>query len=299
MPAYVSIAPYRVFNRAAYSSGFLGPKYAPLTVGASDVFRRPAPASDTDYAELKVDDLAPPDAVDADRVQRRIDMWRTLQSDFLADHPLEAPLAHDTVYQRAVRLMNSEAAKAFDLEEEPDRVRDQYGRGRFGQGCLMARRLIEQGVSFVEVSLAQYGNGALAWDTHRNNFATVKSLCEELDAGWATLMRDLDERGLLDSTTIVWMGEFGRTPKVNRGGGRDHYPKAWSCVLAGGGIRGGSAYGRTTDDGAEVADGKVGAEDVLATLSEALGVPCDTQNVSGGGRPFRIADGTPIKDILA
>ncbi len=299
MPNNVSISPYRAFNQAAFSPGFLGPKYAALTVGATDVFQAAQPGQNDDYAELRVDDLQPAANVDERQVAGRVELWRTLQDSFLSTHQLESPVAHNTVYERAMRLMNSEAARAFDLTEESDKVREAYGRGRFGQGCLMARRLIEQGVGFVEVSLGTFGGGALGWDTHRDNFNIVKSLSAELDAGWSMLMKELDERGLLESTTILWMGEFGRTPKINRGTGRDHFPGAWTCVLAGGGIKGGQAYGKTSEDGTTVEDGKVDVGDVLASLCRAVGVSPDKQNISELGRPIRIAEGRAIEDVLA
>jgi hypothetical protein len=302
MPAYVSISPYRAFNQAAFAPGFLGPRHAALTVGAADVFQfqqpQPADAAASTYADLRVDDLTPPDGVSESQVSGRMNLWNALQQNFLKDHPAAAPVAHDTVYRRAQRLMNSASAKAFHLEEEPASVRDAYGRGRFGQGCLMARRLIERGVPFVEVSLGTFGNGSLAWDTHAGNFAAVKSLSAELDAGWGTLMTELAERGLLESTTIVWLGEFGRTPKINAAAGRDHFPNAWTCAFAGGGIRGGQAYGKTTPDGMEVAENPVQVGDVLATLSSAVGVDPATQNISELGRPIRIAEGKAIADIL-
>ncbi|MCH8924430.1 MAG: DUF1501 domain-containing protein [Planctomycetes bacterium] len=273
---------------------------AALTVGATDNFQRAAAqTSDSGYARLVVDDLAVAEGVTTARASGRLDLWRTLQDDFLATHQSGSPLTHDTVYQRAIRMMQSEAAEAFDLSRETDKVREAYGRGRFGQGCLMARRLVEQGVPFVEVSLGGFGGGALGWDTHRNNFQIVKNLSAELDAGWGTLMEELNERGLLESTTILWMGEFGRTPKINRGGGRDHYPKAWTAVLAGGGIKGGQAHGRTSDDGTTVTAGQSSAEDLLATLCKALGVDPTTQNLSEIGRPFKISDGEPIEEVLA
>jgi hypothetical protein len=299
MPAYVSVSPYRAFNQAAYSPGFLGPRYAPLTVGATDVYNAAAANAGEGYADLKVDNLAPGAGIAGKQFDERLALWRTLQQGFLSNHQADTPIAHDTVYQRAVRLMNSKAAKAFDLTEESDKVRDAYGAGRFGQGCLMARRLIEQGVSFVEVSLGAFGGGSLGWDTHRNNFQAVKNLSTELDAGWATLMSELDERGLLDSTTIIWMGEFGRTPKINRGGGRDHFPAAWSAVLAGGGIKGGQAYGKTSADGTTVEENKVDVGDVLATACQAIGISPDRQNDSEMGRPIRIAEGKVIKELLA
>lgn len=297
-PAYVSIAPYRAFNQAAFTPGFLGPQHAPLTVAATDVYQA-QPQAAGDFAQLPVDDLYPPEGTKPAQVEGRMELWNTLQQDFLRDHPSTTPLAHDTVYRRAQRLMHSAAARAFAIEEEPAKVRKAYGRGRFGQGCLMARRLVEAGVSCVEVSLGTFGGGALGWDTHRDNFNIVKRLSAELDAGWATLMSELSDRGLLESTTIIWLGEFGRTPKINRAGGRDHFPAAWTTVLAGGGIRGGQAYGRTTADGMEVAENPVHIGDVLATLCRAAGVSPDKQNISELGRPIRIAEGKPIEEILA
>jgi hypothetical protein len=297
MPQNVSIGPFRAFSQSAFGPGFLGPKHAPLTVGAAD---NPQPQASADgYAELRVDDLVPPAGIEPDQVKQRMELWRMLQTDFLATHRGPSPIAHDTVYQRAVRLMNSSAAEAFDLSKESAAVRDAYGPGRFGQGCLMARRLIERGVSFVEVTLGDNAGNAIAWDTHQNNFATVKSLSEQLDAGWSTLMRELDERGLLASTTFLWIGEFGRTPQINAQGGRDHFPAAWSCVLGGAGIRGGQAYGRTSADGTTVEEGKVDIGDILTTLVTALGLDPAKQNLSPLGRPIAIAEGKAIKEILA
>jgi uncharacterized protein (DUF1501 family) len=299
LPGFVSIAPYRAFNPAAFAPGFLGPRYGPLTVGATDVFQAQANQPAGGYAELRVDDLRPASGIDSARLARRMDLWSGLQASFLAGHPLPSPLAHDTVYRRAARLIEGETSSAFDLEEEPASVRDAYGKSRFGQGCLLARRLVERGVPFVEVTCGAFGGGQIGWDTHRNNFEAVKNLSAELDAGWATLMKELDERGLLESTTLLWMGEFGRTPKINQGAGRDHYPAAWTAVLAGGGIRGGQAHGRTSDDGMTVEEGRIEVGDLLATLCAALGVPPDRQNISDIGRPFRIAEGTPIRAVLA
>ncbi|MDX1947702.1 MAG: DUF1501 domain-containing protein [Pirellulaceae bacterium] len=299
VPHYVSIAPYRAFNQAAFGPGFLGPRHAALTVGATDGFQSAPPATSAGYAELKVDDLAPAAGIGDEQFTGRVELWRSLQAGFLATHRGPAPLAQQTVYERALRLMNSNAAEAFDLSSEPVAVRDSYGRGRFGQGCLMARRLIERGVSFVEVTLGSVSENTLGWDTHLNNFPAVKSLSAELDAGWGTLMKELAERGLLDSTTILWIGEFGRTPTINPQGGRDHFPAAWSCVLAGGGIKGGQAFGKTSAGGEEVTDGKVDVPDVLATLSAALGVDPETKNISDQGRPIKIAEGKVIRELLA
>ena len=163
----------------------------------------------------------------------------------------------------------------------------------------MARRLVERGASFVEVTLGSSATGNFGWDTHNNNFEAVAALSAELDAGWATLMTELQEMGLLESTTIMWMGEFGRTPQINARAGRDHFPQAWTSVLAGGGIAGGQAYGRTSPDGMSVEENKVGVEQVLATLCAALGVPPHTENITNTGRPLPIVDGSPIGQILA
>jgi len=174
VPHYVSISPYRAFNQAAFSPGFLGPRYAALTVGATDGIRAAAPQASGGYAELKVDDLTP--GVERSQFGGRVDLWRTLESQFVSNHRGPSPAAHQTVYERAIKLMDSSAAKAFDLSEEPTAIRDAYGRGRFGQGCLMARRLIESGVSFVEVTLGALAENTFGWDTHQNNFAAVKRL---------------------------------------------------------------------------------------------------------------------------
>ena len=146
---------------------------------------------------------------------------------------------------------------------------------------------------FVEVNLG-------GWDTHQNNFDAVKRLCSILDPAWAQLMTDLDARGLLDTTTILWMGEFGRTPRINNGQGRDHFPNAWASVLAGGGIKGGQAYGKTSDDAMRVEGDPTGVPDLLATLCRALGIDHTKTNNSNVGRPIKIVDkGRVIKDLIA
>ena len=296
LPNFVSISPNQAFNPAAYSPGFLGPRYAAATVGGSDPPR--AADTSTGYAQLRLDNLKLPQQIDTARSDRRLELWKSLQDGFLESRPGGSALAHQLVYDRAVRLMRSQAASAFDLEQESTTIRDAYGRGRFGQGCLLARRLIERGVPFVEITLGGFEGNSLGWDTHQGNFAAVKNLSAELDSGWATLMQELSERGLLESTTILWMGEFGRTPKINAQGGRDHFPNAWSCVLAGGGIRGGQAYGSTTADGMAVAENQTDAAGVLATLCAAMGIDPATQNTNDVGRPIAIVEGEPIKQLL-
>ena len=303
VPNYVSVGAYEAFNRAAFSPGFLGPRYAALNVAAEGAVsyapaEGEATATNNRFTELRVADLRPR-ADAAGRTDNRLKLWNSLEEGFLARHKSPASLAHHTVYQRAVRMMRSSAAKAFDLSEENEKVREAYGRGTFGQGCLLARRLVEAGVPFVEVALGSFGNDTFAWDTHLNNFPAVRNMSAELDAGWSTLMSELAERGLLESTTILWAGEFGRTPKINDNAGRDHFPNAWSAVLAGGGIRGGQAYGRTSADGMQVEEGQMQIGDLLATLCQAVGVDPETQNVSEEGRPIRIVEGKAVPELLA
>jgi hypothetical protein len=289
LPAFVSIASNPDFNPDAYDSGFMGPQYASLNV-------REQGFSEEGYVLLGVDDLEPTVGTSPSRSNSRLELLDSIQSQLVTRHPSAgAVLTHHTALNRAIRLMNSEEGKVFDLSEEPAEVRLAYGNSRFGQSCLLARRLIERGVGFVEVNLGEFGR----WDTHNDNFTQVQQLSTELDAGWATLMTELEDRGLLEDTTLLWMGEFGRTPQINGSAGRDHYPNAWSAVLAGGGIAGGQAYGRTSEDGTEVVDGMVTTVDLLATLCGALGVDHKTQNMSDVGRPFRISDGTPIEAVLA
>jgi len=296
LPSYVSIAPNQNFNQQAFGPGFLGPSHAPLTVGTASGANQTPPPNDG-FAELGVDDLENAKGVNREQAEARLDIWRFMQNEFLEKRRAKTTVAHHTVFENAVRMMHSDASNAFDLSQEPEPLRAAYGRGRFGQGCLMARRLVETGVPFVEVSLG--GLGGANWDTHRDNFSRVQSLSAELDAGWGTLMSDLSDRGLLESTTILWMGEFGRTPQIFPGAGRNHFPAAWSCVFAGGGIQGGGAYGKTSPDGMSVVENKVSEGDVLATLSQALGVDPETENLSPGGRPFKIAEGNPITKILS
>jgi hypothetical protein len=301
LPNFVSIAPARFFNSAAYGPGFLGPQYAPLIVGDNNSFFQ---NQDNSYElALKVQDIDLPEGVDRSHANARIDLLQEMESDFLADHPSIAPLSHKTAYDRAVKLMRTEANKAFNLHEESPKLRDRYGRNLFGQGCLLARRLVERDVPFVEVSLPgiRDNNMFYNWDSHQQNFQAVRKLCEILDPAWGTLMEDLSVRGLLDSTLIVWMGEFGRTPKINGNQGRDHFPNAWSTVLAGGGIKGGQAYGKTSTDGTKVETRPTNVNDLLATICVALGIDPLKQNNSNVGRPIRIADkaAVPIKEILS
>lgn len=293
LPDYFSINAFRQLSPASFSPGFLGPRYAPATVGEGG--GQAMPIAEGEFAELRVENLSLPQHVHGDQVRRRYALWQQLQQQFLQGRPDSIAAAQDTVYDRAWQLMQSRDAEAFDLDKEPAEVREAYGRGRFGQGCLLARRLLERGVPIVEVSLGE----GLGWDTHQDNFQRVRQLCQELDRGWSTLLSELQTRGMLDTTTILWMGEFGRTPVINGQGGRDHFPGAWSCVFAGGGVRGGLSHGATSADGTEVIEGKVDHAGILATLCRAVGVDPHHENVSPDGRPHKMVDGVPIESILA
>jgi hypothetical protein len=301
LPNFVSIAPMRSFNPGAFGPGFLGPQYAPLVVGeraAGDA----QGAADARNLTFKVEDLSLPSGIDDRRADARLGLLDSMRKDFLTSHPGVGPLSHQDAYLRAVRLMHSAAAKAFDLDDEAPAVRDAYGRTAFGQGCLLARRLVERGVPFVEVTLSSAEGGmGVGWDTHQQNFEAVKKLSEVLDPAWSALMDDLRKHGLLDSTLIVWMGEFGRTPKINPQAGRDHFPGAWTTVLAGGGIKGGQVIGNTGADGMEAKDRPVSVPDFLSTVCKGVGVDPMAQNDSGIGRPIRVVDpkAKPIREVLA
>ncbi len=201
--------------------------------------------------------------------------------------------AYADAYDEAVNLMRSADLNAFDLTKEPDAVRDSYGPDPFGQGCLLARRLVEHGVRFVEVSLG-------GWDTHNANFIRVPELCDTLDRALGALIPDLERRGLLDDTLVVLASEFGRTPNINQNEGRDHYPQAFSALLAGGGIKGGTTYGSTDELGAQITGDRVSVPDLNATVAFALGLPLDHVLYSPTKRPFTAADkGKPITQIFA
>ncbi len=273
VPSFVSIG-----NRS-FGAGFLGAHYQPLVVADP---------------KRGVENLKP--QVDAGEFQGRVGLLTEMERAFYKDYQATSGSAHRTTYQKAVQLMRSREAKAFDISLEPASARAAYGSGKFGEGCLLARRLVETGVSFVEVSLG-------GWDTHQNNFARVKELSAQVDPAISALVRDLKSRGLLDSTLIVWMGEFGRTPKINSRGpkpGRDHYPRAWSTLMMGGGIKGGQVIGRTDKEGAAVVERRVSALDFLATVCRVLGIDYNKQNIAPNGRPLRIVDkgAEPIRELI-
>lgn len=289
LPNFISIAPDRLLGSDAYGPGFLGPAHAPLVVGESG--RRGDSESGSYGNALSVANLSLPPAIGISRHDARLALMDGIDEDFRQTRPDVSVLSHRTAYENAVRMMRPRSVEAFDLERESAALRRRYGPHPFGQACLLARRLVERGVPFVEVSLNRTDTqNTLAWDTHNDNAVRVRQLNDILDPAWSMLMTDLDDRGLLEMTTILWMGEFGRTPKINGNAGRDHAPNAWTTVLAGGGIRGGQIIGRTSDDGIEVVDRPVSVQDLLATVVSALGIDPKKQNISNGGRPIRIVD---------
>jgi hypothetical protein len=273
LPNFVTVG-----NRS-YGAGFLGAKHHPLVV--SDPTRG--------VEGLKA-------AVNEKQFEERVDLLTELDAAFNRDYQSGQGADHKTTFERAVTMMKSKEARAFDLSQESAKSREAYGSGRFGEGCLLARRLIESGVKFVEVSLG-------GWDTHQDNFDRVKNLSRQVDPALSALIRDLDERKLLDETLIIWMGEFGRTPKINSRGakpGRDHYPRAWSIFMAGGGIKGGQVIGKTDKEGAEVVERKTSGLDFLASVCTVLGINYNKQNNTPNGRPIRIVDkgANPIKELI-
>ena len=218
-----------------------------------------------------------------ERHLERLALMERLEGGFATRLPEEAA-DHRSLYRRATRMILSPDMQAFDLDAEPARVREEYGEGEFAAGCLLARRLVESGVSFVEV----VANG---WDTHEDNFARVAQLAGAVDRPYAALLRDLDRRGMLADTLVIWMGEFGRTPQVNPRAGRDHFPRSFNAVLAGGGVRGGRVIGRTDAAGVEVADRPVTVPDLFATFCRSMAIDPAIENMAPTGRPIRLVDG--------
>jgi hypothetical protein len=237
--------------------------------------------------------VKPQPGLTEDKFQARLQLAAELDGDFRSTFPHRNVKAYAEMYDNAIAMMKSEDLKAFDLSEEPGEIRQAYGRESFGQGCLLARRLVERGVRFVEVSLG-------GWDTHNANFVRVPELCSTLDKALAALIGDLHNRGLLNETLIVLTSEFGRTPDINQNVGRDHYPKAFSAVMFGGGVKGGYTYGKTDKEGREVVENKMRIQDFNASIAYALGLPLDHVMYSPSKRPFTIADkGQPIPSLFA
>jgi len=230
---------------------------------------------------------------DAGQFEAQRRLAERLDAPFLERYDQKRVRAYTSMYEDAIKLMDSRDLAAFDLSKEPLPLKDRYGETPFGQGCLLARRLVEHGVNFVEVSMG-------GWDTHNSNFVAVPERTAELDAGLSALLWDLERRGLLDDTLVVLATEFGRTPEINANEGRDHHPQAFSCLLAGGGVRGATVHGRTDENGARILEGAVTVPDFNATVAAALGLPLEQVVYSPSMRPFTVAaKGKPVLELLA
>jgi len=225
------------------------------------------------------------------RYRRRLGLLDNLEEGFAARGGRRAVEQHRKLYNQASRMVLSPRMRAFDLEQEPDAMREAYGKHQFGAGCLLARRLIEEGVTFVEVVA---GN----WDTHFDNFDRSRQLAEQVDRPMAQLLADLRQRGRLERTMVIWMGEFGRTPRINPRSGRDHYPKAFNAALAGGGIQGGRVIGKTDAGGETVTDRPVHVADLFRSICHGLAIDPDREHTSAIGRPIKLVEGGEVVQEL-
>jgi hypothetical protein len=271
LPQFVSV------GGPSVPAGFLGVQYNPFIIQNVKL-----PLQNTDY----------PPGVDMVRFLKRKSALEALENDFAAITGDGKIKGRRDVYARAIRMMYAPRLKAFELSEEPSATVQAYGDSDFGRGCLMARRLVEGGTRFIEVVLD-------GWDTHKDNFGRTQKLMGQLDPALAALIRDLDARRILETTLVMVLGEFGRTPKINANDGRDHHPGAWSAVLAGGGVRGGVTWGATSDDGDKVVDKPTRVADLMATVATCLGIDPDKQFTTPLGRPVTITDGgKPIRELL-
>ncbi len=258
--------------------GYLGAQYAPVPLGdpAQGLQNTKSPAYLTD-----------------DAFDKRMTLANAFDSGFRTKSTKNSKVnGYDDLYSDAIRLLRSQDLEAFDISKEPDDQKTAYGETRLGHGALLARRLVERGVRFVEISFG-------SWDHHNQIFDNVPDKAQELDKVVTALIKDLSSRGLLDSTLVVIGTEFGRKPKINQNVGRDHHPAAFSSLLAGGGIKGGQAYGKSDEDAFYVEDDGVSVEDFNATIAKSLGIPHDQEIFSPDGRPFTIGNGgTPITKLV-
>jgi hypothetical protein len=266
LPGYVAI------GGPGEDAGFLSKAYSPFPVKN--------PLRPVRY-------LAPARGIEGPRFERRLQLWRKLEDRFATTRASGYVASRRQVAEQALTLMGSEGSRAFQVEDEPENVKEAYGTSEFGAGCLMARRLVEAGVPFVEVTL----NG---WDTHDDVFNRVKALSATLDQGFSALIDDLQGRGLLSETLIVCAGDFGRTPRINEKGGRDHWPACSSVLLGGGGIKGGQVVGASDADGAQVAARPVTVPDLFRTIAHVLSLDPDKSRSSPAGRPIKTVDGGAV-----
>jgi hypothetical protein len=265
--------------------GMLGNRYDPFVLN-----------TDPNKADFKVPNIEPVAGITMQRMQKRQSLLQTVDRGLRAVDS-EAMRNLDAAQQKAFSLVtSSEVRRAFDLSQEPDKVRDRYGRHTWGQSHLLARRLVEAGARFVTTVNGQ----SIIWDTHKDNFNGLKNrLVPPMETAFSALLDDLSERGLLDETLVVWMGDFGRTPKINADAGRDHWPQCYSVVMAGGGIKGGQVVGESDKIGAYPHTRPVSPADIHATVFAALGYePQATTYPSFDGRPLPLSDGEPIRELL-
>lgn len=289
-PSYGSVIAHELFNQRpeleippfvavggeSEGPGFLGMAWAPFSVDSNGQVR-----------DLQM-------GLPAERVAQRMQALKLLESGFIAEKRGAIAEEHGKVLQKTLNLMTSKQMEAFDVNREEASARQRYGENNFGRGCLMARRLVEVGVPFVEVDL---GN----WDSHQNIFPTLKDQrLPMMDQAMSALVEDLSQRGMLQDTAIIWMGEFGRTPRINGNAGRDHWARSWSVVVGGAGIKGGITVGKTNEDGTRVEGDSYTSEDLMATVCRALGISLETTFTSRNGRPMKIANsGKLIKDLVS
>jgi hypothetical protein len=264
LPSFVSI------SGASVGPSFLGVQYAPFVV--LDPNRPP------DNLQVPVADQ---------RFQRRLQLMRELEEPFAQAGAGQQVRDHQTLYQQTSRLVLSPRTRSFSLDGEPTRVRDAYGRSAFGQGCLLARKLIESGVPIVEVQSS-------GWDTHGDELNALKRLIPPVDQGLAALLTDLKTRGLMERTLVIWMGEFGRMPRINLANGRDHFPAAFNLALAGCGVKAGQVIGSTNAQGTAVAQRPVGVQDLFCTIYQALGVNFRHEYDTNVNRPLPIVEGGAV-----
>jgi hypothetical protein len=272
LPAFVRIGRPRITTRDV-DAGVLGVRYNPMKV---------------DLAGRIPPHLSPAHAPDV--VRRRLALSERFDAEFARAGGAASVAEKQQIYDRAARMTLSPRLGVFDLTGEPEGLRDAYGRTNFGQGCLLARRLVEQGVGFVEV-ISTGSVGDQGWDTHKLGFEQQPYLCREVDPAYSTLLADLETRGLLDQTLVVWMGEFGRTPKFKADGGREHYSDGWLVGLSGAGVRGGQILGATDARGITVTDRPVGIQDLFVTFAHVLGIEPSEEYFTTDRRPIKIVEG--------
>ncbi len=272
----LEIPPFVSVGGGSVGPGFLGMTWAPFVVDSSGRVRN---------LDMGIDQA---------RVQQRLEMLATIEKRFIGEDRGGSAQDHAKVLDRTVKLMTSEQMKAFKVDEEPEAVRERYGTTGFGRGCLMARRLVEQGVPFVEVDLG-------GWDNHQGIFTTLAdNKLPELDQAMSGLVEDLVQRGLYDDTAVIWMGEFGRTPNINGDGGRDHWARSWSVVVGGAGFRRGVVVGETSSDGKEIVTEPYSSQDMMASVLKSLGISLETTFTAANGRPMKIANsGRVIQELFA